>query len=116
MTLPDGCQKIVKAIVLSSVFDSPARCLFQNFTQFNGYSGCPFCLTVGETVQTSARGHTQTYTFDLNSDTGHGPPRKHKNTTEFLQEMHNHMLRTGTKKHYMVSKGTVVLFLLRSLI
>lgn len=29
----------VRAILLNAVFDAPARCLFQNMTQFNGFYG-----------------------------------------------------------------------------
>jgi hypothetical protein len=95
----------VKAVVLSAVFDAPARCLFQNFNQFNGYSGCPFCLTKGESVKTSKKGHTLTYPYDLNSDTGHGASRTHKSTLEIAKEIHSDMVRTAKKKTVCGVKG-----------
>ena len=47
-----------RGILLNDVFDSPARRLFQNMTQFNGFNGCPYCEAPGVTVQTSERDHT----------------------------------------------------------
>ena len=50
----EGKELLVKGILLSAVFDSPARCLFQEFVQFNGGAmGCPFCKPPGETVGTA---------------------------------------------------------------
>ena len=37
----------VKAVLLSAVFDAPARAAVQNFVQFNGYFGCSTCLAKG---------------------------------------------------------------------
>lgn len=56
-------------------FDSPARCLFMEMTQFNGYFGCPFCLSPGESVKTSERGQIHAYPYNLDSVTGHGELR-----------------------------------------
>ncbi|XP_071795450.1 uncharacterized protein [Asterias amurensis] len=92
-------------MLLSSVFDSPARCLFQNFIQFNGYYGCPFCLAKGQSVKTSVTGSTQTYPFMVDSDTGHGEPRTHQSTMQFAKEAHDIMVKTGGKKVVYGVKG-----------
>lgn len=42
-------QLTVKAVLLSSTADAPARCLMMDFVQFNGKYGCPCCLSPGET-------------------------------------------------------------------
>ncbi|KXJ13019.1 hypothetical protein AC249_AIPGENE28187 [Exaiptasia diaphana] len=70
----------VRAILLCGVFDAPARCLFQEMMQFNGFHGCPFCQSPGETVKTSERGSTHTYPYDVSSRTGHGEERTHADT------------------------------------
>ena len=60
-TLMGPVQKIVKVILLSACCDTPAWCLFQNLTQFNGKHGCPYCTQRGESVKTSECGFTHTY-------------------------------------------------------
>ena len=54
--------------MLCGTFDAPAKCLFQNMSQFNGNFGCPYCLHQGETVKTSERGHTRAYPFHIKAD------------------------------------------------
>ena len=70
----------MRAILLCATFDSPAKCLFMEMKQFNGYQGCPCCLSPGESVQTSERGRTHAYPFDKESPTGHGELRSHYQT------------------------------------
>lgn len=70
--------------MLFGTFDAPAKCLFQQFAQFNAFYGCPYCLSPGETFKTSARGHSHVNPFDAsNLVTGHGTERAHKQTLEF---------------------------------
>lgn len=38
-------------MLLASSFDLPAKCLFQNFNQFNGFFGCSVCEKPGEGKQ-----------------------------------------------------------------
>ena len=73
-------------MLLNGVFDAPARCLFQNLVQFNGFYGCPYCLTPGETVKTSERGHTHAYPFNRDSPDGCGDKRTHAMFEEFGKE------------------------------
>nr|XP_022308550.1 uncharacterized protein LOC111114507 [Crassostrea virginica] len=61
----------IRGILLNGVFDAPARCLFQNMVQFNGFYGCPYCEVPGKSVQTSERGYTLSYPFNLDSQHGH---------------------------------------------
>ncbi|XP_070549520.1 uncharacterized protein [Ptychodera flava] len=77
----------VRVILLSAVFDAPARCMFMECVQFNGMYGCPYCLAPGETVKTSVRGHTRAYPYDReNPATGHKEERTHKSTFKFAKE------------------------------
>lgn len=64
------------------MFDDPARCMFQNMVQFNGFHGCPYCLTPGETVKTSERGHTHAYPFNKNEPHGHHEIRTQESMVE----------------------------------
>ena len=61
VTFSDGSTKTVHCIVLCGSFDAPAKCLFQDMSQFNGAFGCPYCLHQGEVVKTSEKGHTRAY-------------------------------------------------------
>lgn len=104
IALPNGTKKKVRALVLDAVFDSPARCLFQNFSQFNGKHGCPFCTTPGESVRTSEQGTTHTYPFDLNSpETGYGDERTHEQTLAHADEAEKSTSKT--RKPVMGVKG-----------
>lgn len=71
----------IRGILLNAVFDSPARCLFQNMVQFNGFCGCPYCYAPGKSVQTSERGHTLTYPFNYENPNGHHELRTHLSNT-----------------------------------
>lgn len=71
----------IRGVLLNGVFDSPARCLFHNMVQFNGFYGCPYCYTPGKTVQTSERGHTLSYPFNVNNQNGYGENRTHNSFT-----------------------------------
>lgn len=73
-------------ILLNAVFDSPARCLFQNMVQFNGFCGCPYCYAPGKSVQTSERGHTLTYPFNYENPNGHHELRTHLSNTRDGEE------------------------------
>lgn len=62
-----GCQKILRSVILSAVFDAPARCAVQNFIQFNGYFGCGTCLIHGESTAT-LKGRKTTFQFDYSEE------------------------------------------------
>ena len=46
ISTPDG-SKTFKAMLLAAVFDLPAKAMALNFTQYNGYYGCSYCLDAG---------------------------------------------------------------------
>ena len=83
----NGETKTVKCILLSGTFDAPAKCLFQNMVQFNGFFGCPYCLNPGVTLKTSSTGagHSHVYPYDREND-GQTGQRTHKQTVSFAME------------------------------
>ena len=85
-----GQRKCLRALLLSATKDAPAKCLFQNVVQFNGFSGCPYCESPGATVQTSEKGHTHAYPFDrVNVENGHGPLKTRETVSEYAREAEN---------------------------
>lgn len=54
ITNSEGKDLTLRGILLCATMDAPAKCLMQNFVQYNGFSGCPYCLDQGTTVKTSA--------------------------------------------------------------
>jgi hypothetical protein len=78
----DPLLRSMRVSLMSVVCDAPARCLVQDFVQFNGYFGCPTCYSKGSSVPTSATGRTTAYPYDTDSSTGHGPLRTHGETVE----------------------------------
>ncbi|XP_067654084.1 uncharacterized protein [Haliotis asinina] len=75
-----GRSLLLRAILHSVVCDAPARCLVQNFVQFNGYYGCGSCLSKGKSVKTGERGSMMSYPFDISEAgnlTGVSTPRTH---------------------------------------
>ncbi|XP_069108930.1 uncharacterized protein [Argopecten irradians] len=86
----------VRGLLFNCVFDAPARCLFHNMVQFNGFYGCPYCMSPGESVKTSERGHTHAYPYVHDSQTGHHEKRTHE---VFIEQ--------GTSSEHMKSEGKV---------
>ncbi|XP_013421011.1 uncharacterized protein LOC106181232 [Lingula anatina] len=78
----DGQPFLLRAMLLSIVCDAPAKCLVQNFTQFNGFFGCGCCLHKGESVKTSARGSMMAFPFHTEPD----KPRDHAETLKYAVE------------------------------
>ena len=58
VTNSEGKDARLRGILLCATMDAPGKGLMENFVQYNGFSGCPYCLTQGTTVKTSARAHT----------------------------------------------------------
>ncbi|XP_029175248.1 uncharacterized protein LOC114943728 [Nylanderia fulva] len=50
----------IKVHTLIAILDSTARPKIQEFNQFNGEGGCPFCLNLGETME-KGRGYIRIY-------------------------------------------------------
>ncbi|XP_046564144.1 uncharacterized protein LOC124272946, partial [Haliotis rubra] len=76
----EGSSLLLRAVLHSVVCDAPARCLVQNFVQFNGYFGCGTCLSKGKSVKTGERGSMMSYPFDISEAgnlTGVSTPRTH---------------------------------------
>ncbi|XP_060564666.1 uncharacterized protein LOC132723884 [Ruditapes philippinarum] len=84
-----GQQFLLKAVLLNVVCDAPARCIVQNFTQFNGFFGCGCCMTKGSSVQTSARGTMLSYPYEITDDNakmGHSQLRTHSETVKYARD------------------------------
>ena len=80
---------MVRGILLSATADSPAKCLLQNFVQYNGFSGCPYCLETGVTVKTSAKDHTRAYPYNReNAGKGYNMERTHADTLQHAYMAH----------------------------
>ena len=93
VTTSEGKTVILRGILLNGTMDAPAKCLLQNFVQFNGYSGCPYCLNEGKSVSTSAKGHTLTYPFNTQQPVnGYGADRTHEGTLEHAYKAHQSRL------------------------
>ena len=95
----------VRAILLCGVFDAPARCCFMEMIQYNGFHGCPFCDSAGETVKTGEKGSTHVYPFNISSSTGHGKPRTHQETVTHAKNADRRAL-TGKAAPECGVKGT----------
>lgn len=93
ITNSEGKDLTLRGILLCATMDAPAKCLMQNFVQYNGFSGCPYCLDQGTTVKTSAKGHTHAYPFDReNPSKGYGTEQTHENTMQHAYDAHKSRL------------------------
>jgi len=100
--------RTLRFILLLGTFDAPAKCLFQEFSQYNAFDGCPYCLSSGKTVQTSSKGHTHAYPFNENNlVTGHGEPRTHEQTLKFASEAFKGSAQDGVKHSVKGVKGYI---------
>ena len=104
VNLPTGETKTVKCILLSGTFDAPAKCLFHNVVQFNGYFGCPYCLHPGTTIKTSSSGagHSHVYLYDRETN-GEKKQRTHEETVCLAIEAER--LKKQGKSNTVVTKG-----------
>ena len=88
-----GKEITLRGILLCGTMDAPAKCLLQNFVQFNGFSGCPCCLETGTSVKTSEKGHTLTYPFNREILLkGYCDERTHANTLQHAYNAHKSRL------------------------
>ena len=62
MVTIDGQQKLVKAQLLCTVMDLPAKAALLNVIQYNGEYGCTTCKHPGCTVYIYIYMHTDIYT------------------------------------------------------
>lgn len=70
---------VMKACLLNAVCDKPAKCICQNFVQFNGNCGCPKCRQTGQSCS-AGKGFVRAYPF--NKDNPAGPKRTKEGTQE----------------------------------
>lgn len=98
----------VKVMLLSGVFDAPARCAVQNMVQFNGYYGCGTCYIRGQSVNNLKGTRTHAYPFDGSQEhllKGHPEVRtsmetmKHAEYAEELKKPH-----MGVKGHAFLAR------------
>lgn len=75
-------------------------------TQFNGFCGCPFCLSSGETVKTSDKGRTHAYPFNSSNISGHGVGRTHADTIRHAKKADESLVVAGKPKLEYGIKGT----------
>ncbi|XP_060589045.1 uncharacterized protein LOC132744372 isoform X2 [Ruditapes philippinarum] len=87
-------MKTVKAILLHMTCDSPAKCIFQDFMQYNAYFGCPYCLDPGAYDK---EGRSHVYPFSVESENGFGVERTHESTVVYAQEARVNLAQ-GKKK------------------
>lgn len=57
----EGKSIVVRAILLSGIFDLPAKCIIQEMVQFNGRYGCSFCEDEGENFKTDGGGNVRVF-------------------------------------------------------
>ena len=89
----EGKDITLRGILLCGTADAPAKCLLQNFVQFNGFNGCPYCMERGKSVKTSAKGHTHAYPFNRDNPLkGYETERTHENTLQHAYDAHKSKL------------------------
>ena len=79
---------VMKACLLNVVCDKPAKCICQNFVQFNGNCGCSKCKQTAMTCS-AGNGFVRAYPFD------NGNPSGPKRTKEGHLKMHTVLYAKG---------------------
>ena len=77
---PTGQQKVIKATLLLSSADLPAKSLMANMKQFNGEKGCSVCEDEGKTVGVGGLHRIWPYTMDMIL-------RTHKSVVESIRKV-----------------------------
>ena len=57
----DGKCIVVRSVLLSGIFDLPAKCIIQEMVQFNGRYGCSFCEDEGINIKTDGGGNVRVF-------------------------------------------------------
>ena len=78
----NGVVVRVRGILLDMTLDSPAKALWLQFKQFNGYFGCSKCKEKGcqHVIGIGKKGRIRQchiYPYSTSSHSGHGEIRKH---------------------------------------
>ena len=84
---------VVKVVLLAGTCDLPAKCLVQNFRQFNGFFGCPKCLQPGSTFTIGP--HRRTHVYSYNDRDPAGLIRTKQVTIEDIK----YLVETGKNRH-----------------
>ena len=93
ITNSEGQDITLRGILFTATADAPAKCLLQNFVQYNGFSGCPYCTEQGKSLNTSAKGHTHAYPFNRNNPLkGYGTECTYANTLQHAYDAHKSKL------------------------
>ena len=77
---PTGQQKIIKATLLLSSADLPAKSLMANMKQYNGEKGCSVCEDEGKTVGVGELHRIWPYIMDM-------VQRTHKSVVESSERL-----------------------------
>ena len=81
--------------MLSAVFDAPAKSMFQNMVQFNGYYVCPDFLIEGRSIVTSKKYHKLIYPFNYENTCGHEKLRDRKLFVSIAKQVEKSKRETG---------------------
>ena len=71
---------VARVILLAGTCDLPAKCLVQNFKQFNGFYGCGKCLQPGSTYTLGQSSRKHVYLYEPANPTG--PLRTKEQTSD----------------------------------
>ena len=71
---------VARVILLAGTCDLPAKCLVQNFKQFNGFYGCGKCLQPGSTYTLGQSSRKHVYFYEPANPTG--PLRSKEQTSD----------------------------------
>lgn len=82
MSVGDGDVVNVRGILLDVTLDSPAKALWLQMKQFNGYCGCSKCKEKGcqHVIGIEKKGRNRQchiYPYNASSSSGHGEVRRH---------------------------------------
>lgn len=61
------------------MFNSPAKYLFHNITQFNDFYKYPYYYTPKKSIQTNKKNHTLSYPFNIKNPNKHHKIKTHAN-------------------------------------
>ena len=83
VSIEDGVAVTVLGILLDVTLDAPAKALWLQMKQFNGYFGCSKCKEKGcqHVIGIGKKGRKRqchVYPYDASSPTGHGANRNHE--------------------------------------
>lgn len=87
VSVGDGDVVNVRGILLDVTLDSPAKALWLQMKQFNGYSGCSKCKEKGcqHVIGIGRKGRNRQchiYPYNASSSSGHGEVRRHNEVKE----------------------------------